>query len=62
MNRALLIIGVAAVAVTVFYVTALWGAWAGALAAAVLSLALAATAIVDRRRREARRAAAAGRG
>lgn len=61
MNRAVLIVGVAAIAVTAFYVVALWGAWAGGVTAAALALALAAAAVVDRRRRQAR-LGAAGRG
>jgi membrane protein implicated in regulation of membrane protease activity len=56
MNRAFLIIGVPAVGVATFYTAVLWGRWAAATVAIVLTLALAAVAVVDRRRRANRQA------
>ncbi len=62
MNRALLIIGVPAVAVATFYAAALWGRWAATVMAVLLSLLLGFVALVDHRRREGRHANPANRG
>lgn len=61
MNRALLIIGVPAVAVATFYAAALWGWLPAVITAVFLSLLLGTIGIVDRRRRDGRHASTADR-
>ncbi|HEV2388553.1 MAG TPA: hypothetical protein VGS20_15005 [Candidatus Acidoferrales bacterium] len=57
MNNALAIIGVPAIVMAAAYAGVLWGRWAAAPVAIVLSLALGIVAMVDRRRRRATREA-----